>query len=156
MRRADRAVTDMDEILDIVRRCEVCTLALKDAQYPYALPMSFGETVRQGALILYFHCAPEGKKLDLMRADARVAFEMHTRVQFVPAEAACNATMRYESACGTGILRMAEAQESEQALRAIMRHYMPGAQRFDFEARAVAAARMLRLDVQTITAKDIR
>ena len=37
-----------------------------------------------------------------------------------------------------------------------MRHYMPGTQRFDFEARAMAAARMLRLDVQTITAKRHR
>ena len=95
MRRADRAVTDMDEILDIVRRCEVCTLALKDAQYPYALPMSFGETVRQGALILYFHCAPEGKKLDLMRADARVAFEMQKRPATPPCAMKARAARAY-------------------------------------------------------------
>lgn len=70
MRRADREVKDFDQILDIMRGCDICELALNDVDgYPYVLPMNFALVMRDGKPALYFHGAREGKKLDLIARD---------------------------------------------------------------------------------------
>ena len=42
MRRHDREITDKNEILEIMDRCDVCRLAFNDGDYPYILPLNFG------------------------------------------------------------------------------------------------------------------
>ena len=66
MRRKDREVADFTEQLAIIKKCDVCRIALNDEDgFPYIVPMNFGMDVQDGQLYLYFHCATEGKKLDL-------------------------------------------------------------------------------------------
>ena len=50
MRRADREITDFDELIAVMRGCDVCRLALHDEPYPYILPLNFGEAVEDGLL----------------------------------------------------------------------------------------------------------
>lgn len=42
MRQKDREVTELQEIIAIMRRCDVCRLALNDEGYPYIVPLNFG------------------------------------------------------------------------------------------------------------------
>ena len=42
MRRSDREITDLKEIVEIMRKCDVCRLALNDDGYPYIIPLNFG------------------------------------------------------------------------------------------------------------------
>ena len=43
MRRTDREITDRQELLDVMARCDVCRLALNDESgYPYVVPLNFG------------------------------------------------------------------------------------------------------------------
>ena len=42
MRRRDREVTARDEMLDIMRRCDVCYVSFMDEHCPYTVPMNFG------------------------------------------------------------------------------------------------------------------
>jgi len=44
MRRKDREITDSGEIISIMKKCSVCSLAFFDEQYPYVVPMNFGFT----------------------------------------------------------------------------------------------------------------
>ena len=76
MRRSDREITDRNEILQVMERCDVCRLALNDGEYPYILPLNFGMEQAGEQIILYFHGATEGKKLDLIARDPRASFEM--------------------------------------------------------------------------------
>ena len=46
MRRKDREITDFDEIVSIIKRCDVCRLALNDEEFPYIVPLNFGLEVR--------------------------------------------------------------------------------------------------------------
>ena len=66
MRRADREITDFEEMLQVMERCDVCRLALNDEGYPYILPLNFGMSARDGKVELYFHGALEGRKYQLM------------------------------------------------------------------------------------------
>ena len=76
MRRKDREVTDRNEIIEIMRRCDVCRLAIHDEGYPYIVPLNFGLLVDEESMTLVFHSALEGTKLDLLKIDNRVSFEM--------------------------------------------------------------------------------
>lgn len=53
MRRTDREITDRQELLDVMARCDVCRLALNDESgYPYVVPLNFGMEEREGTLYL--------------------------------------------------------------------------------------------------------
>lgn len=93
MRRADREVKDFEQILEIMRGCDICELALNDVDgYPYALPMNFGLTVENGKPVIYLHSAREGKKLDLIARDGRCAFSMSRGHVLELAKVACATT----------------------------------------------------------------
>ena len=61
MRRKDREISDFNEIVKIVKNCESCVIALNDDGYPYVVPLNFGMDIENGQMVLYFHCAQEGK-----------------------------------------------------------------------------------------------
>ena len=67
MRRKDREITDFDEMMKIIAKCDTCRLALFDDEFPYIIPLNFGTNIENGQLYLYFHSAKEGTKLDLIR-----------------------------------------------------------------------------------------
>jgi uncharacterized protein len=66
MRRKDRQVSRTKEMEGIISRCQVCHLALSGSDgQPYVVALNFG--YQPGATpMLYFHCARQGKKLDLI------------------------------------------------------------------------------------------
>ena len=152
MRRQDRAVTGMDNIEAIIRRCEVCRLALSDTPYPYIVPMNFGYVRKGNHIALYFHCANEGTKLDLIRKNPHAAFEMDCSLSVLRGASGCVYTMAYESVIGQGKLSILRDDEKEEGLSALMRQYDPD-QSFDFPKEAMARVTVLRLLVETITAK---
>lgn len=67
MRRADREIKDFDEIIQIIKKCDVCRIAMNDGEFPYIVPLNFGVDVQGKQVYLYFHGALEGKKIDLMK-----------------------------------------------------------------------------------------
>lgn len=152
MRRKDREVTDRAEILDIMRRCDVCRLALNDGEYPYLVPLNFGMTAEGERVTLFFHSAQAGKKAELMRADPRAAFEMDCRRQLRYSEEAGYCTMAYESVIGRGRLRILSEEEKPAALRALMAHYHPEKETY-FNPAAIPGTLVYALDVEQLTAK---
>lgn len=66
MRRTDREITDFSQIVEIMKRCEVCHISFSD-EYPYVVPMNFGMKIDGEEITLYFHGADVGKKHDLIK-----------------------------------------------------------------------------------------
>ena len=117
MRRKDREIINKEQIWRIMQRCGVCRVAFHDAEYPYIVPLNFG--IGKGEpLTLYFHCAAQGKKLDLMQRDRRVSFEMDCAHQLVTGDLACDTTMEYESVCGNACWKPALGRRRSGALPA--------------------------------------
>lgn len=67
MRRSDREITDLGEILSIINDCKVIHLAMVDDGEPYLLPLNFGYACESGAFSFFCHSAREGRKLDILR-----------------------------------------------------------------------------------------
>ena len=97
MRRKDREITDFNEMIEIIKKCDSCVLALNDGDFPYLVPMNFGMDVEDEQLYLYFHCASEGRKLELIQKDPRAAFEMDCEHKLILEEQEMSCSMKYAS-----------------------------------------------------------
>ena len=54
MRRSDREIKDRDQIIEVIKKCDVCRLALNDGGYPYILPLNFGMEEKDGRSFCIF------------------------------------------------------------------------------------------------------
>ena len=151
MRRKDREITDFDAIVQIIRACVSCVLGLNDDGFPYLVPMNFGMDIEEGQLYLYFHCANEGKKLDLIRKDNRVTFEMDCEHNFILYEERMSCTMGFASVIGHGTISFVPEEEKLDALKILMRQYH--AEDFRFNTDMVPATTVLRLKVSDVIGK---
>lgn len=123
MRRKDRALTERNELELILAKADACRIALNTDGAPYIVPLNYGfewgETLK-----LYFHCATEGRKLDLLRADARAGFEIDIAHELVTGDIACDWGMKYRSIIGTGtISEVIDPIGKKAALDLVMAHY---------------------------------
>ena len=126
MRRKDREVTDRNEILEIIRRCDVCRIGLIDDDgTPYIVPLNFGVDAGD-EITLYFHSATEGHKLDLIARNSRASFEMDCRHELQYFEDKGYCTMAFESVMGKGTIRILNDEEKLDALKKLMRQYHGG------------------------------
>lgn len=64
MRRNDRKIQNTNDIIQVIKKCDICRLALNDNDYPYILPLNFGMQTENEQIILYFHGANEGKNMN--------------------------------------------------------------------------------------------
>ncbi len=152
MRRADRQVTDINEILGILGGCEVCRLAFS-GETPYIVPMSFGYSYKNDILTLYFHCAGEGEKLRRLKASAAVCFEADRGAKAYGGESPCSWTTSYESVIGFGKARfLTDEAEKRAALEHIMKHYGFGG-KMNFELSVLEKTTVFSITADSFTAK---
>lgn len=152
MRRKDREVADFAEQMAIIKKCDVCRIALNDEDgFPYIVPMNFGMDVQDGQLYLYFHCATEGKKLDLIRKDNRAFFEMDCGHHLILNQERMSCTMTYESVMGKGTLEFVAEEEKHDALKILMGQYH--AEDFPFNTAMIPVTTVLRMTVTEMTGK---
>ena len=153
MRRADREVTGQAEITAILAACDTCRLGLYDGQQPYVVPLSFGFSWENDILTLYFHCAPKGRKLGILRQTPAACFEVSRPLGLIPGETACRWGTGFESVIGWGKGEVLEdTKAKEAALAHLMRHYA-GDSFGGFEPQALAGTTVLALRADTLTAK---
>ena len=76
MRRKDREVTDIQELLSIVEECRICHVGLLDDKGVYVVPLNYGFEYVNKQLILYFHSAQVGRKIDAIIKNPNVCVEM--------------------------------------------------------------------------------
>ena len=156
MRRKERELTSRDDIIDVLRRCSVIRLGLCTGGYPYVVPMNFGFETKGESLTLWFHSAPQGLKLELMRQNPKVGFEADCSLNLIVGERARGYTMEFESVIGHGDIEICEDNNAKRrGLKAIMHQYAPERE-FDFRDDEIADLLVLRLDVAQITGKRLK
>lgn len=151
MRRTDREVTEFNDIIAIMEKCDVCRLALNNDGYPYILPLNFGMEVKDNRITLYFHGATEGTKYELMEKDNRASFEMDCEHLLVTDEEHGNCTMNYESVIGQGHIEMLSDDEKFDALCILMKHYHQ--EEFPFNKAVMPKTKVFKLVVEQVTGK---
>jgi len=122
MRRKDREITDEEKIAQIISSCECIRLGFNDDGQVYIVPLNYGYSIKDGVYVFYFHGAKEGRKIDLIRKNPYVGFEMDTNVKIKEADTACNHSARFQSITGNGYMSIVkDFEEKESALLSIMK-----------------------------------
>lgn len=151
MRRKDRQIKELPEILKVMEQCDVCRLAFHNEGYPYILPLNFGMEAEGTKITLYFHGATEGTKYGLIQKDNRVSFEMDCSHRLVTDTQDWNCTMEYESVIGQGKIEIVPEEEKEKALGILMKHYRK--EEFPFNKAILPQTAVMKLTVEAITGK---
>jgi nitroimidazol reductase NimA-like FMN-containing flavoprotein (pyridoxamine 5'-phosphate oxidase superfamily) len=152
MRKKEREISDMLEIESIIKRSDVCRIAFTDSDIPYIVTMNFGFSGINN-MRLYFHCANEGRKLEMIKKNNYVCFEMDTDHRIVTGQQACDFGMKYSSVVGYGYISIVnEPEEKISGLDFIMSHYT-GKKDFTYKNEIISKTTVLRLDVTEITGK---
>lgn len=148
IRRTDR-ILDNQRAVELLHTGEYGFLAMVNADGGgYGIPISYAAT--EG--VIYFHCAPEGHKLDNLRSENRVTFTVVGHTGVVPDKF----TTAYESVMVFGpVEEVSDDDERLLALRLLVKKYSAGheevAEKYikgSFHRTAV-----LKLVIQSLTAK---
>lgn len=122
MRRKDREVQNKTEVFDILDRCNTIRIGLHSNRYPYVVPVSFGMEIVDDKPVIYFHCAQQGMKVDLLRANPNVCIEGDIFIQVE--KTAHGITTRYESVIGFGECQfITDIDEIKHGLKVLLDHY---------------------------------
>lgn len=148
MRRKEKEITDPAEIEQIITQARVCRVGLADGNKPYVVPVCFGYDKKA----FYFHCAPEGYKLELIKKNNRVCVEIETDIEIIYAEKPCGWSTKYRSVIGVGRAYILEDEMDKiYGLTVIMRQFGEKSPEMEFE-RAERVA-VVRIDIEHITGK---
>jgi nitroimidazol reductase NimA-like FMN-containing flavoprotein (pyridoxamine 5'-phosphate oxidase superfamily) len=152
MRRKDRRINDISELHEIIKKAGVCRLGLAVNNTPYVVPVNFGYDAEENCL--YFHCAKEGRKLDMIKQNNTVCFEMDVDMRISDAgNTACNWSASYRSVIGYGEAFILEnSDEKKKALDVIMRHYSSAAS-FEYSPTSVERVGIVKIAVTGMTGK---
>ena len=153
MRRKDREIKEHNEIVEVIRNCDICRLGLVDGEYAYILPLNFGmEQDEEGKVTLYFHSALEGRKTELLKEGLKASFEMDTKHEIEYDEGRGYCTYYFESVMGRGTIHILNDDEKFEALKKLMDHYHPGANTY-FNTAAIPRTLVYALEVEEMTGK---
>ena len=156
MRRSDREVKDAARIIDVISRCRCCRLGFYDVSggEVYIVPLNFGYDETSDGLVLYFHGAKEGRKLDLIRQNPQVGFEMYTEYTLHPADVACDWSAGFQSVIGTGTAAIVtDNEEKRRGLDRIMLH-TTGKNGWTYSEQMLSAVCVFKVTVNTLSCKE--
>lgn len=146
MRRKDREASSPEFYKYVLSRAEILYLAFNTSDdFPYCIPVNFALSDNK----IYIHSALEGRKLDLLAADNRVAFSCAIDVSIDTEKF----TTYYKSVCGIGRGFVCEDfAEKQLALDLIASRYNALCPR-PAPASAVKRVSIIRVDIISMSGK---
>ena len=152
MTKREFQITDEARIRQILDTAKVLHLGLAVDNEPYVVPMNYGYRLEEGKLTLYLHSAVQGKKLEMIRANSRVFFELDCDRMPFEGKVPCQYGLVYSSVMGRGTACIVEdVEEKKQAMSLLMKTQT--GKDFSFEDRLVSIVSVIRIDVTEYTAK---
>ena len=152
MTKRERQITDPEQIRHILDTAKVLHLGLAVDNEPYVVPMNYGYTEEEGKLVLYLHSALKGKKLDMMRANPNVFFEIECDRMPFEGKLPCQYGLVYSSIMGRGKARIVEDVEEKMKAMSVLMKTQTGKD-FTFNEQLVSIVAVIRIDVEEYTAK---
>jgi nitroimidazol reductase NimA-like FMN-containing flavoprotein (pyridoxamine 5'-phosphate oxidase superfamily) len=148
MRRAEKEISDRAQIDSIIQSARVCRIGLVDGDDAYIVPMNFGYADE----CLWFHCAKEGRKMDLVRRTGKASFEVDIDEGLVLDRDASKCSNNFKCVMGKGRIGVASGPEDRaKGIEALMRHYHPGD--YVVTERCMDKTVVLKLEVESMSCK---
>ena len=149
MRRKDKKIESAAELDELLLNGELCHLAMVDNGKPYVLPLNYGYRDQT----LYFHSAPEGRKIDILRKNPQVCFCVVADYQLIEGVKACSWSASYRSVIGTGKAHIfTDPAEKNEGLKILMAQYSE--REFEFSDSDLERIVVIRVEIESMTGKE--
>ena len=153
MTKRELQITDLNAIKEILDTAKVLHLGLAVNNEPYVVPMNYGYVMEGEKLTLYLHSAMRGKKLDMIRANPRVFFELDCDLKPFEGIKPCQYGLAYSSVMGRGEAVLVEDVEEKMRAMTVLMKTQTG-KNFTFDEKLVGMVAVTRIDVSEYTAKQ--
>ncbi len=153
MRQSKKEIRNKEIVIDLLTTSHVGRLGTVAGNgYPMVKPLNF--VFHEGKI--YFHTAKEGEKIDDIRRDSRVCFEVDLPIALVKsAGSPCRAEYLYRSVIIRGRARVVdEPGERLDALKRLMRKYQPEGGYGEFSEEKLKITGIVRIDIEEMTGKE--
>jgi len=150
MRRKDREITNQAEIEAVLKKAFVCHLGLADGDQPYVVPMNYG--YEDGHV--YLHGADEGKKIDILKKNDKVCFEMELFQSEIikGGDQPCDWGTAFRSVIGFGTAKLLEnVEEKTRALNVILKAHDDRS--FTFPEEMLKMTAVIDITIREMTGK---
>jgi nitroimidazol reductase NimA-like FMN-containing flavoprotein (pyridoxamine 5'-phosphate oxidase superfamily) len=148
MRRRDREITDRAEIDAIIRSAKVMHLALADNNVPFLVPVFCA----YDGTALYFHSAQAGTKIDIMKRNSNVCFEMSVDHGVIESGMACDFEAKHRTVIGFG--RATFVEDEAEKIKAIdMVVARLSSKTFEYPKANLKRTAVIRIDIESIRGK---
>ena len=152
MTKREYQITDEAKLRQILDTAKVLRLGIAVDNTPYIVPLNYGYTMEDGRLVLYLHSAVKGNKLELLRRNPNVCFELDCGLEPFEGRVACQYGLAYQSVSGWGRAVLVEDVEEKMEAMSILMKTQTGKD-FTFNERLVSIVAVIRVDVSEYTAK---
>ncbi len=150
--KREREVTDINEIKEILDKSIIVHVGMIDGDEPYVVPMNYGYTLEDGELCIYLHGATVGRKLDIIKTNPKVFFEMECDVTPFEGKVACQYGTTYASVMGLGTAEvLTDVNEKIDGLTKFMKTQT--GKDFTFDEKMVSIVSVIKITAKEFTAK---
>ncbi|MEK6690421.1 MAG: pyridoxamine 5'-phosphate oxidase family protein [Nitrospirota bacterium] len=153
MRRLKKEIKDKAVIIDLLNTCHVGRLGTigKDG-YPMVKPLNFA--YHDGKI--YFHTAKEGEKIEDIKRDNRVCFEVDLPIAYLKAKnQPCEADYLYRSVIIKGRAYIIEDKDEKLfGLKCLMQKYQPLGGYGDYLEEKLRITGIVRIDIEEMVGKE--
>ena len=148
MRRKDREITDRAEIDEIIRSSKILHLALADNNIPFLVPVFYA----YDGTALYFHSAQRGTKIEILKRNNNVCFEISQEHGIIESDMACDFEAKHKTVIGFGKATFVETEEEKiKVLNSIVAQFTE--KKFEFPKANLNSATVIRIDIKSIKGK---
>ncbi len=121
MRRKEKEITSREWMAEVLNKGEWIQIAMADRDgWPYVVPVNYG--FQDDFIII--HGAAEGYKIDLLKENNKVAFNVTVDTELIRNDNPSQFSMKYRSVSGRGIASFIDdPDQKREALKILMRHY---------------------------------
>ena len=155
MRRKDKEIIDINEKLDIIEKCKYCRLGLSENNIPYIIPINYGFSYDNNKLVLYFHSAKEGRKLDIIQKNNNACFEIDCDTKLVEGEKPCDYGYEFKSIIGFGeIIILEKIEEKIKGLNYLMKHQTGKDIKYNFNENELNNVIIFKMEIEELTGKQ--
>lgn len=148
MRRKEREITNREEIDEILGLAKVMHLALSDNNMPFLVPVFFA----YDGTSIYFHSAKAGTKIEILKKNNNVCFEISIDNGVVESDMACDFEAKHRTVIGFGKAEFVESEEEKiHALNKIVALFTD--KKFEFPEGNLNATAVIRIQIDSIKGK---
>lgn len=154
MRRREKEITNHLEAQELLRKALVGRLGTCYDNIPYITPVNFVYDNDNNKI--YFHSTLKGRKVDNIKSNPKVCFEIDEMISIIPGiHTPCASTTEYKSVIISGEINIVnDIEEKTFALNKLIEKYAPQLSKLYMSSAAVNRTGILVIEVKEITAKQ--